>query len=156
MQKFSIRPMHDDDCNAMAKLHARAVLAAYPAAYGEDVARDWAASRRPEKYRKARDAGEQFLVVEQNGCVIGFGSWSQEGELSTMYIDPDYHGEGVGRRLFDDIMKNSRNTAAPVRWVKAALPAQGFYEKMGFVVKEFGTSAVQGHVIQDVLLEYPA
>ncbi len=157
MTQLIIRPMQESDCEAMAKLHARAVLAAYPAAYGDEVTRDWAQSRRPERYLKARKGGEQFLVVEQDKQIIGFGSWGfSNGELSSMYIDPDYHGQGVGRRLFDDIMKNSRNEAAPVTWVKAALPARGFYEKMGFVFREFGTSTVQGHVIQDVLLEYPA
>ncbi|TKW61566.1 MAG: GNAT family N-acetyltransferase [Blastochloris viridis] len=152
-RSIPVRPFKEEDAPALADLHKRAILATYPSCYTQDVVEAWANSRAPERYLKAQERGEQFLVYELEGKPLGFISW-KDGELCAMYVDPDHHKQGIGSLLTSSAAFIALQEGKPLSWVKAALPAQGFYEKMGFVFKEFGTSQIGDHTIQDVLLEY--
>ena len=151
---FALRPMREDDTPALADLHKRAILAAYFPHYAPEAVRDWANSRSPARYLNAQARGERFLVYERDGQPVGFVSWHAD-ELCAMYVDPAYQKQHIGEILTRAAMAQALHDGQPLTWVKAALPARGFYEKMGFTFKTFGTSTVQGHTLEDVLLEYP-
>ena len=150
---FAIRPMREEDTPLLADLHKRAIRASYPSHYTPEVVEAWANSRDPQKYLKARANGVHFLVYETDAKPVGFISW-KEGELCGMYIDPDYQKQGIGSVLTTSAAMLAHLDGESITWVKAALPAQGFYEKLGFVFKEYGTSQIGDHTIRDVLLEY--
>jgi ribosomal protein S18 acetylase RimI-like enzyme len=74
-----------------------------------------------------------FWVIEQNNFILGVISIQKYWNISTMFIDPEYHRSGIGRELLTQaidyckdrspkgcLMLNSSNHAAP------------FYRKMGF------------------------
>lgn len=153
-ETYEVRPMREEDTPAMADLHRRAVLEAYLSHYSPEVVADWANSRAPERYLKAQAKGEQFLVYVRDRKVLGFISW-HNGELCAMYVDPDYQKQGIGALLATAARFQAAHEGKPLVRVKAALPAQGFYEKIGFVFINYGTSTVQGHTVRDVVMEYP-
>lgn len=141
-----IRDLHEDDCLQLADFHQRAVRTAYPAFYPQHVVDDWAASRTPEGYLRSQAKGETFLVAALGGKPVGFIGW-KDGELCGMYVDPDYHGQKIGQRLVASATLQAQTNGAPITFVRAALAAIGFYEKMGFRIVEETTDTVQGHTI---------
>jgi len=53
---------------------------------------------------------ERFFVAEEDGGVVGFSAAFQRDDtwfLAALFIDPDYQGQGIGRRLFEMAAKDS-------------------------------------------------
>lgn len=100
-----------------------------------------------EAQMAARIAGvgplRPWLVYEENGQVKGYayaGEWKSRGAYrytaeTTIYLHPDLHRQGVGRRLYQALFDDLR--ATPVRALIAgiALPnaaSVGLHEALGF------------------------
>lgn len=89
-----------------------------------------------------RTPGEAVLVAEnENGAIVGMASCGRsrdttlgfDGEVYTLYVDPDRYGAGIGRALLKaafDWMAD-RGYASCVIWAHAQNNARFFYEKMG-------------------------
>lgn len=60
--------------------------------------------------------------------VVGFF----KDELRTFFVDPAYHGRGVGRKLFDKIKKRAAAAGYNKLWVSSSLYAVPIYKKFGF------------------------
>jgi GNAT superfamily N-acetyltransferase len=85
------------------------------------------------------------VAEDPEAGVIGFGNagparrdelpkdsdWT--GEIYTLYLAPDWHGQGIGRQLLEglfDRLKRLGRTRV-VLWVVEANPTRFFYEAMG-------------------------
>lgn len=98
------------------------------------------------------------FVYEENGVVKGFSSGKtafsggnrtegkhSEGvqydcETAGLYVGVEYQGKGIGKKLFDFMKDKYRKAGCKtmiVRTIKG-LPNNGFYLKMGGVIKETG------------------
>jgi GNAT superfamily N-acetyltransferase len=81
------------------------------------------------------------FVAEEDGRVVGFASGgparadapNHEGELYAVYLLKEYQGRGIGRALFDAVVRMllQRGMRSMAIWVLADNPACGFYERMG-------------------------
>lgn len=101
----------------------------------------------PEQRRRGwaryivRAPGDVLVATHRTDGVIGFGSCGVRrggpvafaGEVFTLYVEPGYQGEGVGRRLllhlFGRLLRRSLPSA--VVWVLRDNPARFFYERLG-------------------------
>ena len=92
-----------------------------------------------------RDQGMTLVAEDVDAGVIGFGNagtaradglpadsdWN--GEIYTLYLLPDWHGQGLGRRLLEglfDLLWRNRLLNV-ILWVLEANPTRFFYEAMG-------------------------
>ncbi len=86
--------------------------------------------------------GHLVLVAEDdNAGVIGIGSCGParktglpyRGEVYTLYVHPDYQGEGVGKSLLRELFRalSRKGMASALIWVLADNPARFFYEACG-------------------------
>lgn len=85
--------------------------------------------------------GECVRVAERTDhVVVGFGSAGprrrgdpDQGEVYTLYVSPDYHGLGLGRRLICSLFRDLHGSGfrSALIWVLAANPTRFFYEAMG-------------------------
>jgi len=79
-----------------------------------------------------------FWVAEIDGvirgCVcLGIAEDGTSGEINAFFIDPDFQGRGLGRKLWEAALAKAR-AAGLVRLHLASDPfAVPFYEKLGFV-----------------------
>ncbi len=91
----------------------------------------------------ARPASGQAVVIANDAAsgIVGFGSCGKtrgdalpyKGEVFTLYVLPDFQGEGIGRRLLRRLFAtlSARSMDSAVIWVLADNPARFFYHTMG-------------------------
>lgn len=117
-----IRPATDEDLDAVAAIYAREVEVGH--ATFDVVA---PARAHWEKKLASDHPGDQFLVAEIDGRVVGFaycGAYREKGAYAatretTIYLEPAAGGRGLGRRLYDDLL--GRMKAAGVHTALACL-----------------------------------
>ncbi len=93
-------------------------------------------------------AGELIVIATLSCCVAGQGRVvpvdASSGELSGIYVLPDFQGRGIARRIVDFLI---RHTALPVIYCLPFAELQDFYRSMGFVpVRQ--QDRVPQHVLQ--------
>ena len=141
------RSANVDDAPALARVQVEAWRSAYAGILPDrvlvqmsepDLAVDWARLlTRPM-------ADDAVLVAETpTHGVVGFGSAGPRrclsqprgGEVYTLYVHPDFHDAGFGRRLLAGLLRGlaARRFQSAVVWVLAANPARFFYHAMGAV-----------------------
>jgi phosphinothricin acetyltransferase len=78
----------------------------------------------------------------------------------TVYIDPEHHGIGIGRRLYGELLERLRNQGFHVACAGVALPndaSVGLHRAMGFepvgVYKRIGWKAGSWHDVMWLEME---
>ncbi len=91
----------------------------------------------------ARPASGQVVVIANDAAsgIVGFGSCGKmrgnalpyKGEVFTLYVLPDFQGDGIGRRMLGRLFATlaARGMNSAVIWVLAANPSRFFYQTMG-------------------------
>jgi ribosomal protein S18 acetylase RimI-like enzyme len=133
---YAIRPYEDADFAAVCAVHDRArplvlVGSCDPRAFVPlaDDAKDLVSCRESEKWVAV------VTGVEAPG-VVGFAG-RQGASLSWLYVDPAWHGRGVGRALLREALAAIGGDAWTIT-PAGNLPAIALYESEGFrVVKTF-------------------
>lgn len=86
--------------------------------------------------------GHAVIVAEDGDAgVVGFGSCGRaryvnlpyDGEVHTLYVLPDYQGQGIGKKLLGGLFAEllARELRSALVWVLADNPARFFYQAMG-------------------------
>ena len=81
-----------------------------------------------------------FFVAETNGQVVacaGAGIRSDSAEIETLAVDPDYHGLGIGTKIFGELLAAIEERGTPLAYLEVRhdnTPAIELYEKFGFRV----------------------
>jgi GNAT superfamily N-acetyltransferase len=79
---------------------------------------------------------EPVRVAECYGAIVGFTglSTSDHGrQIEHLWLQPDYIGHGLGRRLFDEAVRLAREEHVVELFVNSDPNAEAFYLKMGAV-----------------------
>ncbi len=90
------------------------------------------------------DQGQVFIIAQEDGEDIGFAAFGKnEPDIATyklfkLYLLPEKQGTGVGRFLVNEVISHARSAGARSLQlnVNRFNKARGFYEKLGFVIKE--------------------
>jgi N-acetylglutamate synthase-like GNAT family acetyltransferase len=78
----------------------------------------------------------RMTVAEAEGRVVAVATLEgepPEGELGSLFVDPDMIGKGVGRRLLQHMLETARGVGIRTVVLDADPNAEPFYEAMGFV-----------------------
>ena len=119
-------------------LHGTATFETEPYVAGRDVG--WLTERDPRRH--------PVLVAEQDGAVVGWaalGPWSDRGAYArtaeaSVYVDEGRQGQGIGRRLLEELVERGRRGGLGVLIGRVAEgnPASiSLLESVGF--SSFGT-----------------
>jgi putative acetyltransferase len=79
------------------------------------------------------------LAVDEADRAIGF-MLLDGSHMEALFVDPDFHGSGVGRALVEVAVKRHADLSTEVN--EQNLKAIGFYERLGFA--RCGRSAIDG------------
>ncbi|MGA9770689.1 MAG: GNAT family N-acetyltransferase [Blastocatellia bacterium] len=76
----------------------------------------------------------EVYAAEVESELAGFyGLIQMEGkvQLEHMWVDPEYIGSGIGKRLFDHAIKTAASLGAASMEIESDPNAEGFYKRMG-------------------------
>lgn len=139
---IDIRWAEPADADALAELHAEAWRYAYRGVI-PGVALERMIGRRGRGWWGAVSGGdESALVLEFNGRIAGYASlgpsrqpqFRRRGEIYELYMKPEFHGVGFGRRLFEEARRrlDAQGARGLVVWaITANTIACRFYQAMG-------------------------
>ena len=138
MAELTVRPARESDAEAIARIYNQGI---------EDrVATLETELRAPEERRRwmaARGPRHPVIVAEAVGTVVGWASLNQFNPRPayqhvadfSVYVDRDWRGKGVGRRLLEALIDLAREIGYH-KMVLSAFPFNrsgvALYERLGF------------------------
>lgn len=100
---------------------------------------------------KVKMENGHFFVVKDNGKMIGCGGIAAyrdsltESWIHTVFVDPDYQRNGVGRKIIEFLEADEYAKRANRIEIHAAISAIPFYRKLGYEHKNGRLSYDDGH-----------
>ncbi len=99
--------------------------------YGEEGMRSFLSFVRGQKLRdRIMDGTEVIFICEEDNIILGMAALRDGSHISLAFVKSGYRGKGIGKAIFKAL---GIDTPGRIFTVNAALPAYGFYKKMGFV-----------------------
>ena len=144
--RVRVRPAEhlSGDAVGIARVHVDTWRASYAGMLPDRVLVNMRHDRQQQSWERAlasRD-GDMFTLVAETASlgIVGFGGAGRrrgkrdfDGEVFTLYVDPDFQGRAIGRRLLAELFQGlaARGAKSALIWVLAANPSRFFYEAMG-------------------------
>jgi ribosomal protein S18 acetylase RimI-like enzyme len=141
----TIRVARPEDAAAIARLHVTVWPDAYRALAPAEAVRILDEDYRCGRWQAMLSApgkDQRVLLAEQDGRLAGIGatgapsepSFGQRGEIKSLYVDPAYKRQGVGRRLMRNLVMHLSECSYPgaaLGVVDGNEPAMAFYRSLG-------------------------
>lgn len=135
-----VRKFEEEDADEVSKLIVRNFLEVNSKDYGIAAM---------EKLAKVYDSGKvlnianyaHMYVFEWNGKIVGTGSissfWGSKTEsiLLTIFVLPEFHGKGIGRKIINTLEQDEFFVRATRIEIPASITATEFYRKFGYDYK---------------------
>ena len=104
------------------------------------------------------DNGYKYILVFNDANLAGYFAIKEEGErlfLSKFYLDKEYRGIGISRKMFEEIIKHSKGFSSIYLTVnKNNAPTISIYKKFGFeIVDSVKTDIGNGFFMDDYIME---
>lgn len=96
----------------------------------------WAPAEPDQKVWRARIEGQQTLIAEDEGVLIGFISWAPNGHIDLLFTAPQHARKGIASALCIQVEAALSATGINTAFTEASLVARPFFEHRGFVVTE--------------------
>jgi len=149
------------DARGIARVHVDSWQATYkgivPDAYLNQLSYD----ARERLWQENLKADNNYVAENEDGEIIGFADGGKErtgkyaafeGELYSIYILPQYQGQGIGGLLLgkvvDDIRVKGMNSI--LVWVLEDNQSRGFYEKLGGQEVDRKTITISGKELTEI------
>jgi putative acetyltransferase len=125
MSNDIIRPAAITDWSRMSDVWEAAVRATHDFLSEDDI--QFFRGFLPEVFGRLN-----VSVAERDGVVMGFIAIA-ERHVEALFVAPELHGQGLGRRLLDHVIAHDPSTAWTVDVNEQNPGATRFYEHVGFV-----------------------
>ena len=115
--------------------------------------------------KQMKEMSHHFILLYFDGIPVGFASYSiksfQEPEvirLNKLYLQPEYHGKGLGRAIMDYIIQQAKLLAGSLLElnVNKYNPSVAFYKRQGFsIASETLLDIGNGYIMDDYIMTLP-
>jgi ribosomal protein S18 acetylase RimI-like enzyme len=158
-QGMKIRKAALSDAEEIARVHVDSWRCAYRGFVPASILDELSYEQKARQWEKTlcAMAHQEFVYVAENAAqqIVGFASGGPalfkdnslyRGELFTLYILDDYQRQGLGQRLFLQVVECLLQLELPsmLIWVLTENPARRFYEKLGGELVATGSYQIQG------------
>lgn len=140
---IEIRRFRKEDARLVSKAICRSLIEVNSRDYEKHEIEEYVKGFTPETIKKMDERLDVF-VAEVDKEVVGTASLGvfEEGEkrswtVFTVFVDPDYHGKGVGKKLMEGIEELAISRGVEELIVPSGLTAYGFYTGLGYEEIEF-------------------
>ena len=140
---LQIRPARLDDAADVAQVYIDSWQDTYPGVLPNALLLAMTPRGQTARWQAAirNRVHETVLVADCRHGIVGMASVGTtrdrelgfDGEVYTLYVDPAYYGQGVGRALLEGAFETLRGggLSSCVIWARAKNNARYFYEAMG-------------------------
>ncbi|KND47210.1 MAG: hypothetical protein AB199_02155 [Parcubacteria bacterium C7867-004] len=158
LKELKISLVQPEDFEGILEVQYKAALKNYPndelGITADDIDADYVEARTPEKIREGEERwrnlpenlNQRYFVAKSGGKVVGFcvvDRYEDKNQVNGIYIDPDFQGQGLGKKFWEEAAKfldPSKDTVVMV--LPYNTQAKGFYATLGF--EETGNRANDG------------
>jgi putative acetyltransferase len=156
------------DVPALQAIFRAAVLHGTGSDYDAAQRTAWAAAADDASVFAHRIATQVFLVAtETDGTPLAFGSLESAqvagcarcvvgdptAHIDLLYVHPDQHRRGLGRRLLTALVDTARSHGATRLTAHVSLTARPLFETLGFVVRAQRWPEVRGVAMPNLQME---
>lgn len=153
------------DVAGITRVHIESWRSAYRGIVPQNILDGLSYAQRKHRWEEVlrRTARQECVYVAENeaGEIVGFASGGRSlvrdeplyrGELFTIYILETYWRQGIGHRLFSQVVERFRALGlnSMLLWVLADNPARRFYESLGGHLLRSGDYEIGGVKLQQV------
>ena len=137
---MNIRRFEEKDAEAVSKLIGRNFVEINSKDYPLEEMKEKALLFSPDKVKERARKGHMYVICDNDsivatGTISDFWGSATESILLTIFVLPEYHGIGIGRKLIETLEKDELFLRAERTEVCASITACGFYEKCGYKYK---------------------
>ncbi len=164
-----IRPARLADAEAIARVYVETWRTTYAGMLPDRVLLNLSVDRQAIIWSRAIAAANvrQWIRVAEtdDGSLVGFGSsgaahgtnLAYDGEVYTLYVEPDFQEQGYGRGLLEGLFAAlcENGYGAALVWVLGNNPARFFYEALGGRRVAERDEALFGTVIKEFAYGWP-
>ena len=123
--------------------------------YSRQQREAWVPQVRGGREWAVRLDAQTIVVAEEDGCMLGFMSLTEDGYIDFAYTRPSAQRTGVFRQLHREVEKIARQKGKPRLWVHASLMAQPAFARAGFDVIEEQSVEIRGLWLRRFEMEKP-
>lgn len=131
---FSIRKYRPQDLDGVIDVFIRAIRETASKDYSPAQVAAWAQADR--QLWSQRRMSRPTWVADVDGKPIGLTDLEPDGHIDMMYVDPQYLGQGVAKRLLQTVEAQARASNLKRLYSEVSLTARLFFERNGFQVVE--------------------
>ncbi len=137
---MNIRRFASGDAQAVSDVIITTLRISNTRDYPPDMMEELILHMQPEDILK-RASWTHFYVAEDAGRIIGCGAigpyWGKEDESSlfTIFVLPEYQGQGVGRKIVENLEGDEYALRAKRIEIPASITGLPFYRKLGYDFK---------------------
>jgi GNAT superfamily N-acetyltransferase len=86
-------------------------------------------------YNRFNDKISQFIIAKHINEIIGIMEIKNKDHISLFFIKKEFHGKGIGRKLFEYFLNITKNekTGVKIITVNSSKYAEKIYSKLGFI-----------------------
>lgn len=137
-----IREYQVQDLDEISDIITKNLLEVNVKDYGEEMMKEHAKMFSKENISQTfKDREEVFVALKDNKIVGTAGlevAWSKNpGEywILTVFVEPEYQGQGIGRKLIEKVEEHAKSIDAKKLVVPASITGNEFYYKLGYTYK---------------------
>jgi GNAT superfamily N-acetyltransferase len=130
LSNVAVRDFQSSDLKQVSRVVQRSLMPSLENLSPEDQ-QTYMQRNSPEEFLKKRE-NVTFWVAEIDGKIVGVVG-IDEITIRTFYVDPDYQGKGVGRKLFEKAREEAVKRGYDKLVVQSSPTAEKVYEHLGFI-----------------------
>ena len=135
---FTVKALNEEDLNEALELVWRVFLVFEAPAYpkeGVDTFREYI--KYPDALRNMKTGELFFLGCFFQGKIVGvIALRGQMSHISLLFVQKEYHRQGIARRLMDAALEYARGSAVTCITVNSSPYAVKAYERLGFMATD--------------------
>jgi ribosomal protein S18 acetylase RimI-like enzyme len=145
---MKIRKFRDEDAEKVSHIIRRALNEVNIKDYPKSVIVYVSNNNTPSKLIKRSRLRDVYVIV--NGDRILGTAGLESNNISSVFVDPTFHGKGIGQRLMRHVEQVAKRRGIDRLTLTSSLTAMGFYEKLGYKkIKEVFNKSLGHQIIME-------